>query len=241
MSILPVFYGAVSLVCPLLALLHWGCNLWSLGQSLGKGTWLTQWYPNSLQSSEISGSDLLSLRLIKCPRQGNLWYSPQGKATKTLSSGPPSASSQMCFLFLIPFHSSRKQRAAEKHPERCKLLGTPSTWTFAVKFSRVPISATLHSILFSVIWSVSVVLHLLQPEFLVFCFYFLYCIVSLYTTLQGTVAKDKKIFLSTFQVWSCSPDHGKDSEVKLLSHVRLFATPWTVAYQAPLSMGFSRQ
>ena len=31
------------------------------------------------------------------------------------------------------------------------------------------------------------------------------------------------------------------SEVKLLSCVQLFATPWTVAYQAPLSMGFSRQ
>ena len=30
-------------------------------------------------------------------------------------------------------------------------------------------------------------------------------------------------------------------EVKLLSHVRLFATPWTVAHQAPPSMGFSRQ
>ena len=29
--------------------------------------------------------------------------------------------------------------------------------------------------------------------------------------------------------------------VKLLSRVRLFATPWNVAYQAPLSMGFSRQ
>ena len=28
---------------------------------------------------------------------------------------------------------------------------------------------------------------------------------------------------------------------KLLSHVRLFVTPWTVAPQAPLSMGFSRQ
>ena len=27
----------------------------------------------------------------------------------------------------------------------------------------------------------------------------------------------------------------------LCSRVRLFATPWTVAYQAPLSMGFSRQ
>ena len=25
------------------------------------------------------------------------------------------------------------------------------------------------------------------------------------------------------------------------SHVRLFATPWTAAYQAPPSMGFSRQ
>ena len=28
---------------------------------------------------------------------------------------------------------------------------------------------------------------------------------------------------------------------QLLSHVRLFATSWTVAGQAPLSMGFSRQ
>ena len=29
--------------------------------------------------------------------------------------------------------------------------------------------------------------------------------------------------------------------MKLLSHVQLVATPWTVAYQAPPSMGFSRQ
>ena len=32
-----------------------------------------------------------------------------------------------------------------------------------------------------------------------------------------------------------------DFSVQLLSCVRLFATPWTVAYQAPPSMGFSRQ
>ena len=32
-----------------------------------------------------------------------------------------------------------------------------------------------------------------------------------------------------------------NKNVKSLSRVRLFATPWTVAYQAPLSMGFSRQ
>ena len=30
-------------------------------------------------------------------------------------------------------------------------------------------------------------------------------------------------------------------EVKLLSRDRLFATPWTVAHQAPPTMGFSRQ
>ena len=30
-------------------------------------------------------------------------------------------------------------------------------------------------------------------------------------------------------------------KVKSLSHVRLFATPWTVAHQAPPSMGLSRQ
>ena len=38
--------------------------------------------------------------------------------------------------------------------------------------------------------------------------------------------------------------NGHESEkvkVKSLSSVRLFASPWTLAYQAPLSMGFSRQ
>ena len=38
---------------------------------------------------------------------------------------------------------------------------------------------------------------------------------------------------------------GVESKVKvkvnLLSPVRLFATPWTIAHQAPLSMGYSRQ
>ena len=38
-----------------------------------------------------------------------------------------------------------------------------------------------------------------------------------------------------FTIWATR------SEVKSLSRVRLFATPWTVAYQAPPSMGFSRQ
>ena len=33
----------------------------------------------------------------------------------------------------------------------------------------------------------------------------------------------------------------RKKKVKLLSSVQLLVTPWTVAYQAPLSMGFSRQ
>ena len=35
--------------------------------------------------------------------------------------------------------------------------------------------------------------------------------------------------------------HLQCMKVKSLSRVRLFATPWTAAYQAPPSMGFSRQ
>ena len=33
----------------------------------------------------------------------------------------------------------------------------------------------------------------------------------------------------------------REVKVKLLSRVQLFATAWTVAHQAPPSMGFSRQ
>ena len=38
-----------------------------------------------------------------------------------------------------------------------------------------------------------------------------------------------------------SPSQYQKVKVKSLSHVRLFATLWTVAHQAPPSMGFSRQ
>ena len=44
---------------------------------------------------------------------------------------------------------------------------------------------------------------------------------------------------SNFLVTSIS--YAALAKVKSLSRVRLFATPWTVAYQASPSMGFSRQ
>ena len=43
------------------------------------------------------------------------------------------------------------------------------------------------------------------------------------------------VAISFSNAWKCKV------KVKLLSRVRLLATPWTAAYQAPPSMGFSRQ
>ena len=51
---------------------------------------------------------------------------------------------------------------------------------------------------------------------------------SVHTMLKASLKDFEHYFAS---MWS---------EVKSLSRVRLFATPWNVAYQAPPSMGFSR-
>ena len=66
--------------------------------------------------------------------------------------------------------------------------------------------------------------------------------------LLGTESRvmNRKIFALTEAVQILPKYHkimnmkGK-VKVKSLSRVQLFATPWTVAYQAPPSMGFSRQ
>ena len=48
--------------------------------------------------------------------------------------------------------------------------------------------------------------------------------------------------LSSFEIYAFSRTvRNVKVNVKLLSRVRLFVTPWTVAHQAPPSMGFSRQ
>ena len=52
-------------------------------------------------------------------------------------------------------------------------------------------------------------------------------------TLQARTLKWVAISFSNAWKWKV--------KVKLLSHVRLLATPWTAAHQAPPSMGFSRQ
>ena len=52
---------------------------------------------------------------------------------------------------------------------------------------------------------------------------------------EGSAFKSLVFYLCSLPRISCG------LEAKSLSHVRLFATGWTVAYQASLSMGFSRQ
>ena len=60
---------------------------------------------------------------------------------------------------------------------------------------------------------------------------FLNLILSLLKTLQDK----SNVF------WQMILREKLEKKVKSLSRVRLFATPWTVAYKAPLSMGFPKQ
>ena len=55
--------------------------------------------------------------------------------------------------------------------------------------------------------------------------------------------KKKNHIRQTIRFWVFHVGYWKDKmiKVKSLSRVRLFATPWTVAHQAPPSMGFSKQ
>ena len=72
--------------------------------------------------------------------------------------------------------------------------------------------------------------------------------LTLCDPIDGSPPGFPSLGFSRQEHWNGSPfpspmhESGKwKMKVKLLSHVRLFATPWTVAYQAPPSMGFSRQ
>ena len=55
------------------------------------------------------------------------------------------------------------------------------------------------------------------------------------------LTRDQALSLWSGSTDSKTLDYQRTTLVKSLSHVRLFVTPWTVAYQAPPSMGFSKQ
>ena len=83
-----------------------------------------------------------------------------------------------------------------------------------------------------------------------FFFFISYCSLCSHNTFGfSQVSSNYKLRVSSNQ----NPFHQKvpyiflsegfqdQDQVKLLSRVRLFVTPWTKAYHAPPSMGFSRQ
>ena len=85
-------------------------------------------------------------------------------------------------------------------------------------------------------------------SFMIFCLFsigqvsvslFLFVMAFLFL-LEGLYLGNKcsNILSVACSVYLCMKGKVK---VNSLSRVRLFATPWTVAHQAPLSMGFSRQ
>ena len=58
------------------------------------------------------------------------------------------------------------------------------------------------------------------------------------------ITDSTKIKLQPVSSWLLAINQHHSEDVCMLSsfsHVQLFVTPWTVAHQAPLSMGFSRQ
>ena len=80
--------------------------------------------------------------------------------------------------------------------------------------------------------------------------------VVMYGCQSWTIKKTERWRIDAFELWcwrrlltvpwtargsnqSTLKEHRK--KLKSLSHVQLFATPWTVGYQAPPSMEFSRQ
>ena len=65
------------------------------------------------------------------------------------------------------------------------------------------------------------------------------CSISVSGEADIALLGDAKLLTEVYTVFSL--ETGMKVKVKSLNHVRLFATPWTIAYQAPLSVGFSRQ
>ena len=70
---------------------------------------------------------------------------------------------------------------------------------------------------------------------------------DLVTKQQQLLSIYDKLFFCLLKIiiynnnWTVLYNNDMKVKVKLLSCVRLFATPWTVAHRAPLSIGFSRQ
>ena len=66
-------------------------------------------------------------------------------------------------------------------------------------------------------------------------------VVNIIETTRVYVAKHKLCILNIIKTHKYMYIYTCHAMLSNFSHVRLFATPWTVAYQAPLSLRFPRQ
>ena len=82
-------------------------------------------------------------------------------------------------------------------------------------------------------WDDTLLFIVLLSQFILSCFYQIQTSRELYSGLS------LHILTQTHTPYLCTGYPKR--KVKSLSRVRLFATPWTVAYQTPPPMGFSRQ
>ena len=69
------------------------------------------------------------------------------------------------------------------------------------------------------------------------------CAVLMPSDLHGPSSLPSHSPRAVFSLQDCQKRTGKlvDTQLRVLSHVQLFATLWTLAHQSPLSVEFSRQ
>ena len=116
-------------------------------------------------------------------------------------------------------------------------------WNSAFSWMYLSLSPLLFtSLLSSAIYKASSDNHFAFLHFLFFGMVLVTASCTMLGTSIHTLSRvDEQIQGIRSDTLSYSPANVRGRPVKLLSRVRLFATPWTVAYQAPPSMGFSRQ
>ena len=155
---------------------------------------------------------------IRWPKDWSFSISPSNEYSGLISF-------RMDWLDLLAVQGTLKS-LLQQHSSKASILWRLS-WTLLVlwRCELTPSCCLTASTLFTLLHSAH---QLPLTHLLEFCWHPLFTIVS------------PSVCVSLVVLWALYPLKVK-GKVKLLSCVWLLATPWIVAYQAPSSMGFSRQ
>ena len=147
------------------------------------------------------------------------------------------------FPFLFKYCSKLKSGIIHQNYNSSRFYNCP--WVYLFRGSLFIHTASIHCLVFFFIFNImnSLLLHLLQGHLVVLsCFSRIRLCYPIdgsppgspvLGNLQARILEQVAISFSNAWKWKV--------KVKSLSRVQLLATPWTAAYQAPPSMGFSRQ